>query len=99
MSTSELNRRNLFGCQDPDEKFSLAVGADPNEEALDLKQRTRDEIVDILKKAGVNYPNGKYEAVWLRAKELETTSPQDEVVKNTVSMRSVFAAIRELHYQ
>lgn len=105
LKTAELNRRNIFGAKsDPSKptgfKESVIVPVGVCEEMPELEnlQRSKEEVKTLLRKAGVEYCSAKFEAVWLRAIELEIRRPEEELIKETVCMRSVMQALRELHY-
>lgn len=90
----------MFGTKSVDDKSEVIVSVGVCEQLPELQnaQRTKEEIRTLLRKAGVDYCTAKFEAVWLRAMELEIKAPEEELTKTTVCMRSVMSAIRELHY-
>ena len=60
------------------------------------KQRTRDEVTELLKAVGLNYKKGMMEGIWQAAIRMEVQCPTEEVTKKTVNILSVISAIKQL---
>lgn len=60
------------------------------------KQRSREEIIDILRAVGFEYKMGMFEGIWMKAAEFEWTDAIERMGRDTVSVGSLLKAIKVL---